>query len=139
MAKLNLIGQEGSVVVRGVSAADAAEWTPASEESPDTVIFKGFDWEDVNLVAVFRGTTGGAETATVEMLIGIPDPENNGALIWVQDSTDLSGLSHLAYKRVQIDGHFVAFRVSSLTLDSATSLDLMVTGGVARRRGVRQS
>lgn len=139
MAKLNLLGQEGAVVVRAVTAADAASWTPADEGDPNSFIFKGSDWEDINLLAVFRGTTGGTETVTVEVLIGIPDPENNNALIWVQEGTDLSGLSHLAYNRIQIDGHYVAFRIPSLTLDSADSFDLMVTGGVARRRGVRQS
>lgn len=129
---IRLYGPPGSAKVRdGLTAADASDWTPDDESTPSDVILDAYEWEDVALTPIFRGTFTG-ESVDVETLIGTRDPDD-GSIKWLKNQT-FSSMSHGSTERVLCDGNLIAFRVPSLTLGGADDVDLVVTSGLQRRR-----
>lgn len=131
--RIRLYGPPGSAKVRdGLTSADSSSWTPDDEETPDDFILDAFEWEDVSLSPVFRGTFS-SESVDVETLLGTRDPDD-GSVKWFANQS-FSGMEHGDIERVLCDGNLVAFRATSLTLGGADDVDLVVIAGLERRRG----
>lgn len=141
MPKKVLYGSDGVARVRAERAAAdapaAGVWTPdnlnadeiAAPLVADDVTLRGHDWQTVRLVARFGGTPDGSESVEVETLIAVPDPTDPiGARSWVT-LPKVTLAPALATMEVLIRGHNAAFRITDLTLGTATSVSIDVTGG----------
>ncbi len=130
------------MIVRATRAAAdspvSGDWTPDNlnaDESAldaDDVILLSADWEDVRLVAIFVGSTDASETVDVLPLRAIPDAVGSLGRRWIPlDSVTLA--PDLGNELVLVDGGLIAFRITAITLGTATSVNLVVTGGAERR------
>ena len=124
-----LYGPTGQVNIREErTAADAADWSPANtvDEDAGDVIFASREWEEVRAVAYFNGTVGGSETVTVQPIREMRAPD--GSKFWI-DLPEVVLAGQGGTDMVLTDGARVAFRISALTLGTADSVTLILTGG----------
>lgn len=125
----------GSRLIREVTGADSASWTPEDKSTPDDVILDADEWEDVGIFARYIGGTNGSETATVETLMRVYDDSDAQDRVWLQNQSFT--MADGGAERMLCDGHNVAVRISSLTLDGASSLQIWAVAGLGRRRHVQ--
>jgi hypothetical protein len=133
-----LFGPDGSARIRDNRVAiDAIGWTPDNvvndAGAPDSVLLDAHEWETVRLVARFNGSVNGTETVDVTPLIAVPDPEAPTSRLWSAMPT-VTLAPQLDNDEVVVQGHKAGFRIDVLTLGTATSVDIIVTGGQFRRR-----
>lgn len=140
MAKKVLYASSGVARARSARAAVDAPasgvWSPdnlnaneiAAPLTADDVTLRGHDWQDVRLVARFAGAPNGAESVEVEPLIAVPDPANPTQRVWAVLPKETLA-PNLDTGVVAIRGHDAAFRITALTLGTATSVSIDVTGG----------
>lgn len=133
-----LHGAQGRAAVReGRAVIDAADWTPDNLSAGETgggvvaddVILEGRGWEEVRVVAFFNGAKSGAETTTVQPLRSIRVPGAAPGREWVPEGAALVLAPHGTISAVIPADADLAFRATALTLGTATSLTLFVTGG----------
>jgi len=118
--KRRLYGPSGWATVRSaIAQTDAADWTPAALQDPDSVILDAREWTNVRLVS--------NRTATVQVLFHRRNAD--GSYTWVQVAEH--NVTATGPAIVTVDGHHVAFRVSAVVLGQGETLDLRVTGGAA--------
>lgn len=125
--KRRLYSQAAATTVRdALTGVDAGTWIPEDEgASADDNILDAREWDTVRVFAEYTGTPSG-ETVTVTPLIAMPRAD--GVRQW-RELSPVSGLDENAQAEVEVHGHDVSFRATTVTLGGAASVAVRVTGG----------
>lgn len=135
---IKLLGPDGAAKVRSArTAADAATWTPEVEGAPKNFILDARDFDSVRVTPVFLDGSGAivnGNSVSIDPLIMIPDARSTtGGRIWRQ-LPSTGSVTDGAVAEIAACAHFCAFRITAVSLGTATSVDLVVTGGILRPR-----
>lgn len=139
MPKIILFGETGRATVRSravIDAPAAGDWTPdnlnadeiSGSVAADDVILRADDWEDVRIIAQFIGTPTGSETVSIQAIRSVWKATAPGR-DWIPIGDEFPLAPNLASELVLVDGGDMAFRITALTLDGATSVAFVATGG----------
>jgi hypothetical protein len=137
---IKLLGQDGSAKVRSALTVIGATWTPEDESVPKDFILDSRAYETVRITPVFLDGGGlivdGTSVDVVPLML-IPDTRSvTGGRLW-RPQTAIGVTTDDEIVDVPVQGHFMAFRLTVLTLGAATSVDLIATGGVMLPIGIR--
>lgn len=140
--KLQVYGPTGRVDVRtGRTVADSpvsGDWTPdnrnadESAETPDSLTLRADRWEDIRVMANFTGTPGGAETITIQAIRSVWQAAVPGRF-WIPIGDPIVLSPTLQSDLVLTDGCDVAFRITNLSLNGGTDVELVALGGQVSR------
>ncbi len=121
-----------------MDAPASGDWTPdnlnadESALSADDVILEAAEWEDVRVVAFFETAVNGTETVDVTPLRALPNAPSPSGRLWVP-LAPVTLAPQLGSSLVRVDAGLIAFRITALTLGTATKVGIIVTGGAYRR------
>ncbi len=137
IAYIRLLGPDGSAKVRSALTAIDVTWTPEDEGVPKDFILDAREFDSVRVTPVFLDGGGlivDGTSVDVTPLIQIPDVRStDGGRLW-RELAATGVITDGAVADVPVHSHFCAFRLVVLTLGAATSVDLVVTGGIMREQ-----
>lgn len=140
---VRLYGTDGAINVRGpLTVDDPIDWSPDNlnvGEDIDLVLFDGWGWQQIHLVAVFGGAPAGVESVDVTALIEVKDPANPvdaaAGRLWA--TLPPVSLAHGAVSTpIESRGRRMGFRVSGLVLAATPSVTIRVAGGDQETRPI---
>ena len=120
-----LYNTNGRAVVRTVTAIDAATWDPDDASTPNDEILDARAWEKLQIRPEFDVAPGGTGTISVQLLKAVPTASGRE---WIEESAVAIPVGESA--DFTVDGHLISFRVTALTLGTASSVSIVATGGM---------
>jgi hypothetical protein len=130
-----LYNTDGSAVVRtGLAAADLGTWLPTDPSGLD--VLDAREWEDVQVTPIFRDVAGEVTDGTsvsITPLIAVYDAA--AGKVW-RELTAVAGLTDNVLATIPSRGHEVSFRVTTIVLGTAITVDIVVVSGTRDRARV---